>query len=158
MGLDMYLSASKHVHKVNWQESTAKEIAVNPKYTTLMTLVELDHVPSDIYGASVEVVCAYWRKSNAIHNWFVKNVQDGKDDCGTYYVSAENLKTLRHLCHRVIDEKNPSLLMPTEGFFFGSTDINEYYWADIEETITKLDRVLNLPDIDDLSFSYHSSW
>ena len=23
----------------------------------------------------------YWRKQNAIHNWFVENVQDGIDDC-----------------------------------------------------------------------------
>ena len=25
----------------------------------------------------------YWRKANAIHGWFVRNVQNGKDDCGT---------------------------------------------------------------------------
>lgn len=154
----MYLNASKHVHKVNWQDSTAKQLAVNPEFTTLMTMTKLDHVQSDIYGASVEVVCAYWRKSNAIHNWFVENVQEGKDDCGVYYVSVDNLKTLRDLCQRVIDEKRPSLLMPREGFFFGSTDINEYYWEDMKESVVKLDRVLNLPDIDDLSFSYHSSW
>ena len=48
--------------------------------------------------------------------------------------------------------------MPVEGFFFGSTDINEYYWEDMKESVDKLDRVLNLPDIDDLSFNYHSSW
>ena len=23
----------------------------------------------------------YWRKANAIHKWFVDNVQDGNDDC-----------------------------------------------------------------------------
>ena len=158
MGLDMYLHASKHVHKVNWQDTTPNKMAVNPEFTTLMTMTKLDQVESDIYGASVEVVCAYWRKANAIHTWFVQNVQDGKDDCGTYYVSVENLKTLKDLCQRVIDEKRPSLLMPKEGFFFGSTDINEYYWEDMKESVVKLDRVLNLPDIDDLSFNYHSSW
>ena len=25
---------------------------------------------------------ASWRKANAIHKWFVDNVQDGVDDCG----------------------------------------------------------------------------
>ena len=38
-------------------------------------------------------VC-YWRKSNAIHNWFVNNIQDGKDDCGLYPVSKEKIKEL----------------------------------------------------------------
>ena len=24
---------------------------------------------------------AYWRKFNALHNWFVQNCQDGVDEC-----------------------------------------------------------------------------
>jgi len=39
-------------------------------------------------------VVAYWRKANAIHNWFVKHVQDGCDDCGYYIVTMQDLKDL----------------------------------------------------------------
>lgn len=42
-----------------------------------------------------------WRKANQIHNWFVENVQDGKDDCGCYEVTKEQLETLLELCMKV---------------------------------------------------------
>lgn len=51
----------------------------------------------------------YWRKANAIHQWFVTNVQDGEDDCKDYYVSREQLKELRDLCQLVLDG---SVLIP----------------------------------------------
>lgn len=37
----------------------------------------------------------YWRKAQDIHNWFVDNVQDGRDDCASYYVDRDNLKELK---------------------------------------------------------------
>lgn len=45
----------------------------------------------------------YWRKANAIHNWFVENVQNGVDDCGEYEVSKSDLKELLSLCKEVKD-------------------------------------------------------
>jgi hypothetical protein len=35
------------------------------------------------------------------------------------------------------------LLPPTSGFFFGSTNIDEYYWQDIEETHKQLTELLD---------------
>jgi hypothetical protein len=49
-------------------------------------------------------------------------------------------------------------LPPQEGFFFGGTDIDEWYWNDLKNTITQLERVFALPEIDKLSFYYSSSW
>ncbi len=48
----------------------------------------------------------YWRKANHIHKWFVDNVQEGNDDCGTYDVSIEQLTELRDLCKKVLDTAN----------------------------------------------------
>jgi hypothetical protein len=45
-----------------------------------------------------------------------------------------------------------------EGFFFGTTDIDEWYWNGLKSTIKQIDRILALPNIDDLSFYYQSSW
>ncbi len=39
-------------------------------------------------------VCAYWRKANQIHGWFVEHVQYGEDDCGMYEVTVGDLKEL----------------------------------------------------------------
>jgi hypothetical protein len=49
-------------------------------------------------------------------------------------------------------------LPPREGFFFGGTDIDEWYWNDLKSTIAQLERVLTLPEFDNLSFYYQSSW
>jgi len=51
-------------------------------------------------------------------------------------------------------------ILPTErGFFFGSTDYDEWYFRDLEYTIEQIDRVLtNVPDGWGWSLYYHSSW
>ena len=45
----------------------------------------------------------YWRKANAIHKWFVDNVQNGVDDCNYYEVSKEQLEDLLEVCTKVRD-------------------------------------------------------
>lgn len=48
-------------------------------------------------------VVMYWRKANAIHKWFVDNVQDGNDDCGTYEVDIEMLRQLKAICEYIAE-------------------------------------------------------
>jgi len=50
----------------------------------------------------VEEEIMYWRKANHIHAWFVENVQDGEDDCKSYYVSKEKLEELLSVCKQVL--------------------------------------------------------
>lgn len=135
----------------------------------------------------------YWRKANAIHNWFVENVQDGIDDCDYHNeVTEENLIELKDLCHEVIvsskmmkagvsngistDEngntvqhyyegdviEDPSVaenLLPTSsGFFFGSTDYDEWYINDLKETIEICDKLLKTTDFETQMIYYCSSW
>lgn len=165
MGLDMYLHAKKHVSKIDYKKldrdndlSFDSPEVIIPEFTDIVETAKLTNVATDIYGVSVEVVCAYWRKANMIHAWFVKNVQGGIDDCDSYYVSREKLLELLTTCRQALFTKDPSLLPPQAGFFFGNTDIDEWYWADIKDTIKQLKRLSELPDFDELSFSYQSSW
>jgi hypothetical protein len=123
-----------------------------------MQLTQLTDVATDMYGASVEVTCAYWRKANQIHSWFVREVQGGEDNCGEYYVSSDKLIELLAICKHSLENKDPALLLPQGGFFFGSTDIDEWYWNDLKSTISQLERILALPEFDNLSFYYNSSW
>jgi hypothetical protein len=85
MGLDMYLHAKKYVEKVNWQAlqnndelSYDSPEAVFPLWNNIVETAGMKDVAVDIYGVHVEVTCAYWRKANQIHAWFVKNVQGGR--------------------------------------------------------------------------------
>jgi hypothetical protein len=165
MGLDMYLSAKKHLSKINYkvlQENNELDYnspeAIYPEFNDLMQLTQLTDVATDMYGASVEVTCAYWRKANQIHSWFVREVQGGEDNCGEYYVSSDKLIELLAICKHSLENKDPALLLPQGGFFFGSTDIDEWYWNDIKSTVSQLERILALPEFDNLSFYYNSSW
>jgi hypothetical protein len=101
----------------------------------------------------------YWRKANAIHLWFVENVQDGIDECEPHDVSVHQLEILRENCARIIaDSELAEDVLPTgSGFFFGSTDYDEYYYDEITRTVEELDKILEQVDSDE-QFIYCSSW
>lgn len=47
----------------------------------------------------------YWRKVNAVHYWFVRNVQNGEDDCEYHReVTKNDLINLRDTCKQVIEK------------------------------------------------------
>ena len=102
---------------------------------------------------------AYWRKANAIHKWFVENVQGGVDDCGAYPVQKADLKKLLSLVNKSLRSKKlaPKLLPTQSGFFFGSTEYGEWFFQDLNDTKKKLTEILksdNAPD----GWLYQSSW
>jgi len=161
MGLDQYLHAKKYVSKTEWnnpaENETYDKIAENVIPTTLMALM---HETMDYQSVEVSVKVAQWRKSNQIHNWFVKNVQDGEDDCKEYYVAHERLSELLEKCISVTkDNTLASDLLPcTSGFFFGSEEYNEWYFRDIKITSEVLSRLLSDPELSTWTFTYSSSW
>ena len=150
MGLDMYLKGHRRLGEFYDSKDPARQQAIVEQFP------ELEQIGQ--YPTGIDVELGYWRKANAIHRWFVTNVQEGEDDCRTYSVGREQLEELRELCDRVLKFKHLAneQLPTTAGFFFGSTDYDEYYYQDIENTITIIDRVLSLPDC--WEFEYHSSW
>lgn len=121
-------------------------------------LIEVDTL---VVSANV----GYWRKANAIHRWFVDNVQGGVDDCNDYPVEIEQLAELRERCIKVLDNPDLALdlLPPTSGFMFGSTDIDEWYLNSLDHTVRMITDVVGrllAPDTDrtDVSIAYQSSW
>jgi hypothetical protein len=151
MGLDMYLKGKRYLSTYREEDKRIIDeiIMLNPD--TNMKPVELTYE------------AAYWRKANAIHAWFVENVQDGEDDCKTYHVSADELFELLDICKQIDQGKNIALaksLLPTQGgFFFGSTEYDEGYWHDIRITIDQLENCLKEAAKDDhLYFEYYASW
>lgn len=50
------------------------------------------------------------------------------------------------------------LLPSTNGFFFGSTDYDEYYLSDVKETIKCLKRLLKETKQYEVDFEYSASW
>lgn len=105
MGLDMYLKTNgKNVCKAANKASGSDSWQV-------------------AYGTAI-----YWRKANAIHKWFVDNVQYGEDDCGSYEVSVEQLLELRDACKKVI--RSSKLV---EGKVFAGRRFENNRFVDITE-------------------------
>lgn len=155
MGLDMYLEARKYVS--GYGHNKPEEVA---QYNALLDLAGVTPRDTGIPSATIVINVAYWRKANQIHNWFVNNVQGGEDNCKSYYVSRDQLAELRDTCVAVLDDhsKAADLLPSTSGFFFGSTDYDEWYYQELEDTVSQLDIVLNSPEYKDMDFQYDSSW
>lgn len=117
-------------------------------------------IKSERISEIVEEV-GYWRKANAIHQWFVDNVQNGEDDCREYIVSKEALHKLLTLVNTVIANNGlGEALLPTQqGFFFGSTEYDEYYFEDLTLTRDILSKCLQeIEQNPRSSFFYQSSW
>jgi len=144
MGLDMYLS--KRTYVKNWDHMKPEErheVSVTRNGAAVATIK-----PERIKYIIEEV--AYWRKANAIHDWFVKNCQDGVDECQETYVSREQLAELLDVITAILDapegeERNKlagETLPPAAGFFFGSTEIDDWYYEDLEFTKKTLTEIL----------------
>mgnify|MGYP003638281226 CR=1 FL=1 len=157
MGLDMYLNKKTYVKRWDFQKPEAQH-----KVTVkLGGKVRKDIKPERIKEITEEV--GYWRKANQIHQWFVKNVQDGKDECEETYLEREKLEELLETCETVLaDHSQAEKLLPSgSGFFFGSTDYDEWYYQDLENTVKILKGVLDEKPPEggySSDYYYRSSW
>ena len=92
MGLDMYLTKKTYVK--NWDHE-----GPDARHTVTVTGPSASHIrPERI--SSIEEEVAYWRKANAIHQWFVDHCQNGIDECQQTYVTREQLTELAFLNDR----------------------------------------------------------
>jgi len=161
MGLDQYLH--RHIYVRNWKHMRPEELHT-------ITVRQGGKIRKDIntkkISTIVEHVCS-WRKANAIHKWFVDNVQEGVDDCKEYYVPRVKLKDLLDLVNKIIKkpELGKELLPCTDGFFYGSQDYDAFffcsqdydawYMEDLKQTKEVLEEALKN---ETGSFYYSSNW
>ena len=156
MGLDMYLSK-----KIFVSEYSAED--VSPRS---LLKVKLDGM--EVAGVkSFTIELAYWRKANAIHNWFVEHCGAGVDDCQEISVEEDDLKKLLEAITGAMDdrEKAAEILPTAPGFFFGGTDYDDWYWDDLKRTREMLEKELSeeKPCWEKMSgvyvdYKYQASW
>lgn len=167
MGLDMYLVGKKHLWS-KWEEETGKPYGIRQDlaklFPELVSHPDLGKEYSTEGDVSyIESTLLYWRKANHIHKWFIDNVQGGIDNCGDYRVSRDELVELLATCKEVLETKNTEKLPTQGGFFFGSTDYDEYYYRQVEHTISRLEYILGKDESGEerfkgWNFEYSSSW
>jgi len=154
LGLDMYLKGKKYVKY--WEHNY--DGGAIPEDSAAKQCAKAFGVEWPVKEVVFDL--GYWRKVNSIHNWFVQNVQDGVDDCGEYYVSRDRLQSLLSLVEDVLEGnlKPEDVLPPVAGFFFGSTEVDNWYMEDMRNTKEMLTKVLNDPALSQIYFFYQSSW
>jgi hypothetical protein len=110
---------------------------------------------------------AYWRKCNALHNYFVQTCQAGIDNCEPSIVSVEVLVGLKEKLDKILKgvrvtktfTPTGNTLLPTQdGFFFGSTDYNYWYFRDLRYTQRILEKILKPTTLNNWEFIYEASW
>lgn len=143
MGLDMYLN--KRVYFGGDFESTESTGSIKNRLG--------EHKANEI--SEVIKPAIYWRKANAIHKWFVDNIQDGNDDCNLYYVPYSKLMILKELCDKVLKDRDSAseILPASRGFFFGSYEYDDWYFENIELTSRELAKLSK-----ENTYEYTSSW
>jgi hypothetical protein len=149
MGLDMYLYKRKYVK--NWEHTPEEDrhtVTVEHKGKVLTQWDNPIYITKEV---------AYWRKFNALHGFIVEHFNNGKDDCSPIPLNLEDLKTIHNQLVKTIKENNPELLPPTSGFFFGNTEVDDYYWSDISDAINTFEEIINMED-SNVYYEYHASW
>lgn len=152
MGLDMFLFKDIYVGGNYEHNNVTGSINLSANGRKIeVNLSRLSSIREEVF---------YWRKANAIHSWFVENLQDGVDNCGTYYISRNKLQSLCEEIWDVLQDKgNAKNILPARrGFFFGNEDYDDYYFDDLERTYYGLQSLLKESNSDNGDYYYHSSW
>ena len=141
----IYITGKKNPETIFMSQEDAKRFTVQTTDTAY------------VYTSN-EVV--YWRKANQIRQWFVDNLSEQVENCEDSTVTKENLEKLISDCEMVLKNKdNAKEIIPTaSGFFFGSTEYDEYYFSDIEYTLEKMKNLIIRIDWENESLYYTEWW
>lgn len=183
MGLDMYLTrkisqnALFNAEKELFYVRPVKDKKLNPNATPeFVDALEKAFTPySPSYSSELAVMAGYWRKANAIHQWFIDNA-GVDDDCRAFDVDLDALHNLREIIVKILKPYDASdikkaqtlaeeLLPTSSGFFFGDTEYNDDYFDMLRDTLEILNNEIALAhtfsknDFSfDISWTYQASW
>lgn len=157
MGLDMYLYARKSSFKTRIKEDKDKLFIEYPE--------ELKEFADDMYDrffqeCIVEYAIGYWRKFNALHCYIVENfAENGVDDCKPIYLDGYDIEQIVDTIKSILVDKDKAkeLMPPADGFFFGSTEISDWYFEDLEYSLWVFEKTLDAIR-HGYSIYYQASW
>ncbi len=152
MGLDMYLYKETYVQ--NWSFHTPEQ-----KWNITVTKGgEPSRIrPERICTIIEEIV--YWRKFNALHTFIVNNFAGGVDECQKIFLYDEQLKKIHDTLKTILDDTSlaSQLMPPSQGFFFGTYEIDEWYWKDVENAYKVFSEILSDGE-ETREYYYQASW
>ena len=149
MGLDMYLDGVFSKKAYFQEDRTVPREDPIQSESLKLALASIDFptsVPLDFSYRHFEVrlPIACWRKANQIRHFIVENYGKGVDDCKSIYLTDGQLGQILDVIKEVGNDpvKAEKLLPPIEGFYFGTQEIDRYYWQDLAYTKDVLEKTL----------------
>lgn len=106
----------------------------------------------NMYYAESDV---YFRKVNFVYNFFSNKLED---EC--CFADKSDIEELISRCDKVLaDHSLAQELLPTRsGFFFGSTDYDNWYFGDVEDCKRQMEKLLSMYDEDTDVVFFIMSW
>lgn len=121
------------------------------KINKLMPLMKTTYRDWDIEKVYPHTSCieeiGYWQKANAIHFWFVSNIQNGVDDCGSYAVKKEDLVELLFVCKDVMRDCIFTYGSVENGYMIKDGKITALYEPDKRIVLNTADMETLLPTL-----------
>lgn len=151
MGLDMHLY--KRLYTQNWNHTPSER----------RHKVRIECGGLNVFGFSnpsyVIQEHHYWRKFNALHGYIIDTFANGRDECQQIWLEISDIEQILDILTKCYKTKDSSLLEPKEGCFFGSTEVDEYYWECIADSIDSLRILLReMEDNNNIDCYYQASW
>lgn len=107
--------------------------------------------------ANEHVEIGYFRKFNALFNWVESNIKS-IENCTDVPISKEDLVKLEIMLNQ-LDTTNCAQLFPTQdGFFFGTTEYDEFYWEDVADLKVLVSQFLAEFDFEASQICFHAWW
>ncbi len=148
MGLDMFLKGKKCVNSCKSNETN--------KYLSSISelLPQYEHIPN----LFIEYEW-YLRQANAIHAWFINNVQNGKETYDEVEITRSQMQQLLDLVCKVLSSPScaQTLLPTTTKFRFQEYD--DFYFSYLKSTRDILQSILHDKLYDNYwQFTYYACW
>ena len=158
MGLDMYLLKKKKGERKNsssWNKAGYWRKA-NQIHRWFVENVQKGIDDCGYYRVSLKQLFALRDKCLKVIE--TAKVEKGKICVGKRYNGSEWEPIMEDGEYITNPDEVSEILPTTSGFFFGSTDYDQYYMQDIEDTIEIINEVIATTNFDEEYIVYTSSW
>ncbi|RAP49219.1 MAG: hypothetical protein BZ138_08055 [Methanosphaera sp. rholeuAM270] len=102
----------------------------------------------------------YYRKENWLRNWMEENTMlNSESNCEKIVIHPTQINELHQACEQVLDNHElADELLPTQcGFFYGSTDYDEWYFEGVELVKNHMEEIMNMEE-NVLIVTYEDWW
>ena len=133
------------VEKLRPLIATNYDWKIYPYTNAILDLPVLEEKIKKEVEMAYEEYDAYFRKVNFIFHYFDRTIGTMHDQWFAF-VKPEDIDDLIDRCERVLNNHDlaHSLLPTQDGFFFGSTDYDNWYFSDVKDFLKQMKKYLKL--------------